>query len=457
MKSDKSQWKHIWILLFTAVLVRGSYLLFSLSNGLSAEIATTKQPDSLTYIAPADAILQTGQYLNGTGQFETERPPGYPLFLYTCMILTGSHWVWAAVVIQYFLSIISCLGLYKTVQLFFSDERIPFGISLAAALNIHDVSFCNYLLSDTLSQTIGIFTVFLFFRFLRNHKLLDFITAIFLATLNAFVRPSGLFLPFLLIGGMAIVFLTEKRFRKSIPLLISVTLITVIPILSWCFRNQAVSGYFGFSSSSVDTLYYVSTAGIVAHNKGIDYYSAIEYQRNSPELAELAQTMSEYEAKSLISKQLIQNNLPYFIGLYFRGMMLQLLFPGVLDIFRLEPNFCVFIDAARGSYVTNGFSAAFIRFVLENPAGWIVGFDFFLLIGFFVLTILGFISLCKTAEKWYVKTALFGFFFYYLILHAIPVGFGGYSRYRLALSLIQLLVISFFLNSRFEAIKKKKK
>ncbi len=437
----------------TAVCVRLLVFFFLSGSGFSQETARTLYPDSVTYSAPAKAILEEGRFLNAEGAPEIYRTPGYPLFLAFCSLIFGDGWAEAAVFLQNLSNLAAVLLVYGTLLELCGNRRAAFSGGMLACLNIHDVYFCFFILSDILFQFLILAAAFFLIRFFKRLHSLPLILAAGLFAAGMFVRPSGLYLPVFLtavIGGALFLrprsALSEKqdpglnpgRLRRvMLPLLFLI--LSMGPALLWCRRNEAVSGFSGFSAIQSANLYGYHSAGVLAFVNGTDFYQEQEHLRQNSELSELQNRMSLQQAETALAKQIILTHLPVYLLLNLEGAGMILLYPGLFDVLRLNNVFMAYLAEVRTIFLSPGSFLSRATGILFQPFSLLVGVNFLLLLALLLWTVSGMIRSLRGGTPWYIGLTLCGIFLYFLLISAGPNGYGTYPRFRLSLSLFQAI------------------
>lgn len=430
-------------ILITALLMRILFFCLSLSLGLNTDKTCSCYSDSRSYVIPAASFVEGGLFLNEAGAPETNRTPGYPFLIAGAMKLSNEGWPWIMVGLQYLLNLLSVYFVYRLTLEICGRKNCAAAAGLIAAMNLHDMSFCNFILTDSIAQSICLVGCYYFFRALRKFHFSDYLLSIAILTIHLFVRPSGLFLPFLLILGITIVSATRRDFRKALLFLLCGLIVTLLPISLWRERNIRTAGYDGFTSNNATTSYIFYGAGIVSARDGIDYYSAQKLVENDPRLSELAKEMGGLpQAQTYLAKELIGSNFPILAGLFAKGMVLQLFYPGLFDILRMSDSFTAYIDHCRTLYSAYGLDIRVLtRELLPHAETWLLLVSFLLQILFVFLMTVGLIRFCQAEIPWYVKLAGTGLILYFLVIQAGPVAAGAYSRYRLGISMMQTAMV----------------
>ena len=436
--SDK---RYKTILILVAVLVRIGFILFMLGNGYTLNKAESFYPDSETYITPANSLLEQNKFLNSVQNPEIIRTPFYPLLIAVSKWVSEEHWSLLIIVIQYGMNIVAIFLMADLLFRLKLNQNAIIIACLLAALNVHDLYFAGFILTDSLSQSITFIGIYFFVRFLLGFSVSDLVFSMISFGISIFTRPSGLYLPlFLMIG---ILFLFRKKTKQVLKFGMVVFLCVYFPVLLWQVRNEQVAGYNGFSAITESNLYFYHGAGINAALNDSDFYTEQEKLKTDPVYLEKLTVLSVENAQKTLAVEKILDNLPLYIRLNIQGAGLILLYPGTFDIFRLNPDKMDFIDAIKMDFIQEGVVSA-IRSLGREPLGILTVLNGFLLGIFAIITILGMIYSFKLNLPWYIPLAILGVFSYFLIVSAGPNGYGTYPRFRLSLSFIQAVYFGIF-------------
>ena len=175
------------ILLIMALLVRTGYALFF----VDLEYLTVE--DQALYLQMAQQLKEVG--LLG---LDTERVPGYPLFLATIARLLGES-LWAVIAVQGLVDSLSCVMIAKLAQNLFGRGFWIAGI--ISALNMNMVILSASILSDTLFLFLFILFLYSLVNYLTRERLIWLFFSVLLLSLATMVRPLSYYLlPFLFVA-----------------------------------------------------------------------------------------------------------------------------------------------------------------------------------------------------------------------------------------------------------------
>ncbi len=443
MKSTNIFKKNLLILFMISLGIRVLFCFILVGSfDFTIEKAYSFYPDSKTYIIPADSLLSDLQFLNESGKAEILRTPGYPMFLAVFKTIFGSSWVEFVIIAQNALNIFAVLMLYILLYHLSGNNKAAFIGGCIAAMNIHDIYFACFILSDSLFQSILWISISLFVIFLTSEKKHYLLESMILLMIGIFVRPVGMYLPVCLGIGALLYFLIKQKKQKAFYSLFIILFVCYIPVLMWQFRNRSLTGFSGFSAISSHNLYYYHVAGINAVKNNTDFYSEQNLLKNNFPTVLTERAQPSWVIESDLAKETILSNLPVYTLLTVQGMGLVLFYPGVFDILRLKPDGLDFIEKIKQSFILGGIKPA-LQALLNNPAGILTIINCAFLVLFFGGMIYGLIASLKYSGFFNISIlTMLGVFLYFLVINSGPYGFGAYPRFRLSFSFIQTFLIS---------------
>jgi len=254
--SKKTKMFYLFVLIakiiFTSVLVAGypdSFL----------------SPDSGSYMIPAANLFDSMQFVNESGP-EVFRTPGYSIFLAPAFLLGVSVISYAAF-LQLLLVFVCAYLVFKiTVQI--SENQLAGHIAAFLTLASPEITLSQHaVLSEILFTFLLTLAAYSVFSWHRSGKLIMFLLAFLLLTIATFVRPTSLYLPYVL-ALLIILYLfisdaIQKKFITFTIVLLALTSHT-IAIDLWKDRNAKVSGAREFSTAQSVLMVEYLAAGIAA-------------------------------------------------------------------------------------------------------------------------------------------------------------------------------------------------
>jgi len=181
------------------------------------------------------------------------RTPGYPLFVYPFLALTGSF---------YPVLIAQILTLFLTVILIFKMAERLLGTKWATALCALYLFLPDTMLSASALLNENLFLLFfmaafylLFFSDVKNIYFKFALTGALFA-IATYIRPASLYLLFIFIPAYFLFYLrwnelTKKNLVAGLILIIAYTGV----LLPWCIRNEVQTGVFAFASTGPYVLF----------------------------------------------------------------------------------------------------------------------------------------------------------------------------------------------------------
>lgn len=239
--------------LLAVIILVGYGILFSLSGVIL-------QPDSGTYLTPAQNLLHSHAFLNAAGEPEVIRTPVYPLliaFLQALGLGNGS-----LVFVQILLVLISALWIYQFVLEQTERSGIAFLCALLFAFNPNVVEHAFSVLTD-LPFALGILLLFaILYRLPRSLEVNTAVSLGILLGVLTLLRPAGMFLPFLLLP-----YFFWRHGKAALRFSVVFILASNLLPLGWALRNQKEVGVFQISTiTTINQLRYTA-AGLVAIQK----------------------------------------------------------------------------------------------------------------------------------------------------------------------------------------------
>lgn len=205
-------------------------------------------------------------YLVDETKLNLRRPPGYPFFLASLVILFGEHAsLYIAILLQIVLWSWAVFLLYQIINNYFS-ERVAFAASLLFIFEPNATYYSLQILSDTLFVFLLILAIYIFINKRPSSKT-SFAVGLVLG-LTTLVRPISEFLPLIL----PVVILLQGHFsRESLKRASLIVLGAAIIIMPWMTRNLFIAKSFDISSSGTSTYYKYVLPSFISITENNDY------------------------------------------------------------------------------------------------------------------------------------------------------------------------------------------
>jgi len=263
-----------WIVVALTAAARFGLLAYGTSLGDDVFL----QPDSATYIAPAEAILACGRFAISPTECdvaEVLRTPGYPLFIAACRALFGSSLV-PLLAVQILLAAWTQLLTWRLADRLGGPRAGDIAVVLSA-LQLNATHYAVQVLTETLFTALLTPSVWLLVRVLddeRGRARRAALAGLLLAAAT-FVRPTTFFLPW----PMAALLCALLLRRRAVPRLALATALAfaacaMLPLHAWQLRNRAATGYGGFSAIGPFNLVFYRVAGVEALANGVSFEDA---------------------------------------------------------------------------------------------------------------------------------------------------------------------------------------
>lgn len=233
---------------------------------LSGDPAAFHYPDTATYLAPAQSLIEHGT-LERNGSPEIIRGPGYPLLL--TLGLAAGHVEAVTVALQILLSVATVYLLYRCA-LELTDGRAQVALLAAAfyALEPLSVVYSCLLLTETLFAFLIASFLLALIHFLKHNSPRSLLLAAVFLTASAFVRPVSYYLPLVVAGVLLVAAPRDRRFWRPVGLATGFLLACALPLGAWQVRNWQLTGYPGFSAIVESNLYFYQQASVTASLEG---------------------------------------------------------------------------------------------------------------------------------------------------------------------------------------------
>lgn len=253
-RSEKRFKLILWGIVLGALLVRILCAIPALKEGHDCLLRT----DSETYINPALALLQDGEYWTapGSGIPKTQRPPGCALILAGLFALFGQNYR--------LVSVLNCLASAATCYpaglcgRLFGGRKAGYWAAVLFALNLTSLAHAPLLLSDTVLGLTCAWSLVYLLKSWRTKTLFPFGMSCFLLALAAWIKP--LTVP-VLIGAMPLLSWMFFGFRRKtlygLGLVLATYLILIFPVM---LRNYRCGSEFDMDSNRGIMLFHSGAA-----------------------------------------------------------------------------------------------------------------------------------------------------------------------------------------------------
>ncbi len=228
-------------------------------------------PDSASYVVPAGNILAGHGFVNSAGYPETERTPGYSLFIlpFLWMHLDLKY----LVIFQHLLRALIVLGTTVFAFRVTSSGRTALLTGVLLCLDLPFLESANSVLTEILfTTTLAVVVLLLWTESGECPKPgIYCFSAGLLAGASALIRPVNVlfFLP-------ATVYLLLARRSFKLRAVLTFSLAFVILPLTWAIRNYRETGYFGVTTISGEHILLYGAAGALAINDSGDFSANLE-------------------------------------------------------------------------------------------------------------------------------------------------------------------------------------
>jgi len=233
----------------------------------SADPARFLGADTKEYLGPARALLETGYFARSPqhpDELETNRTPGYPLFLAGGMLLFGES-LPAIVFLQILTSLVSLSLVYSTARLLW-DTRVATLGGLLFALDPVSLGYTEILMTETLFACLVAAAMRASASLVEKREWsFEAVTIGMLVAAAAYVRPIGYYLgPAMALAVLAIGLTKRWPLRRIGSTAIGILLPCVVLLGGWQLRNLRATGSVAFSPIEGRMVYWSRAAWITA-------------------------------------------------------------------------------------------------------------------------------------------------------------------------------------------------
>ncbi len=386
------------------------------------------QPDSPSYIKPAENLLRHGLFARGNFpnlEPETVRTPGYPIFIALSYLILGKR-ISSVIIFQIILGALFPLLVWKICEELELEERSKkVAVWLSAIDPLLLIYTVNVLTEELYAFLIALLVLFLLKLLKRRNFPLLILSSLVLG-IQAYVRPIGVFLPFVVFISFGFM----KRFKEGVILF----LIAMLFIGGWVYRNYTETGALDFSSIAGANMLFYRAAYVLQLETGKSW---LEVRRElGKELSSKTEGMGDAQRLAVARKMGLKIILFHplsAIRAMFNGMVGTL--AGAGGAYYLK----AFGLAKRGSgLLSKLYELGFIDFIKlllkERRAAFLINLAFgFYFLFVYIFSFLGFWKRKQDSKVWFLVI----FILYFLIMSAGPE---SYSRFRVPFEAILLVL-----------------
>ncbi len=230
--------------------------------------------DSREYYQIALNLARHGSFSQGESEPyepDTWRTPGYPLFLAIHLLPQGNSSV-ELILVQQLLNLVNALLLAFIAQKYMSERRALL-VGLLFVIEPYHHWYSLWLMPTTLFLTVLLLIWHVWRRATRSGRWYWFALLGGLLGFVVLIRPLGLLLPVVVLGGMVVAWLARPENSKAMFKAFGVTLACVIVVIGvWTGRNKVVAGHFALSHQSGVVLAYFKATEVMLWRLGRTAY-----------------------------------------------------------------------------------------------------------------------------------------------------------------------------------------
>jgi len=393
-----------------------------------------RDSEQISYDDPIHKILIKGD----AKLFDALRPPVYPLFLAGVYFIFG-YKPYIAIIIQIFLSSLTCVLVYKIGKLFI-DENIGFIAGLLLALDFPTAVYTNLLLAEILFIFLSLLSIYFILRFFKEKKKLYLGYSAVLLGVSALCRPIIQY--FIILMLLVFFIISRKDIKKGIIncfIYLSIFLAIIFP---WALRNYITYGGFKLSTIQGYNLLFFNAAYLKSYQKagGYDYVDDIrkELKMKMDKIFMKESVTSPFEKSKLCQKEALKKIFAHpriYAKLHFIGIMKMFAtptFPLSERIFGIPLDDSAATAAGKG-FLTKNFGKALkdsINFFIQNWKALLYLPALILyLIFLYLVAVYGLYQVLKERRFLF----LYSLFLLVILYNALIIGIVGTARLRIPL------------------------
>jgi 4-amino-4-deoxy-L-arabinose transferase-like glycosyltransferase len=245
------------ILTSGASVVYFSILVRQANNPIANTYPVSQGADAHEYGTLAKNMVEHGvfsQSLSVPFIPDTNRTPGYPLFLAFFYKIFGSFY--PVLIAQVFIVFLTSVLIFKIGQQLVGDTW-SLVVAIVYMFDPNTFNGASIAMTETLFVLIFLYILYLlFFSQMKNAYLKWGISGLLLA-IAAYVRPVAIYLPIVIILGYFLFYYKKSLdpLRKQLVCIGIFLIAFFVVIFPWYVRNKEVSGVWGFCSISAYNLF----------------------------------------------------------------------------------------------------------------------------------------------------------------------------------------------------------
>lgn len=442
------------VIFFVAVIVRGILSVYILEYP-----SRIVQPDSKMYIALSRGIRLHGSfsYPNTSEKPDVERVPGYSIILALVSTLWAED-LMPIVILQVFLDSMSCVLIYRLSENLWKGSGWIGG--LLAAVNIGMVTYCHFILNDSLFLFVFLMLILAMQHFMRNPAWKWSMFAGAGIGLAAYIRPVIIYFPLFIIPFFFLYLIMNEKgsLVSALGKAGLVGLVFLISLLPWLARNHFHYGHYRLTAQGGEHLLQYIVPFAWQYSRGIPFIEGMKeanaiFDKKMERDGIDQKKLGPFEKSNLqiqMAKEILsQESKSAIIRAWIFGMVKNLFAPAIIDMSYLlgigRPHF--FYTEGK-TLIERGWN--FIRGI-QGFFGWVVIVSIVGMIVSRVLQVWGLIVLFRR-KKWEAFLCLL--IILYFLLVSGPV---GYAKYRLPFEPILIFLMAISLRDLWGKIVTRKK
>ncbi len=285
--------------------------------------------DSAEYLKQAENIKSSFSFYCGDlakqidNDLFTRRPPVYALLIAAVKFVVNSDF--AVLFLQSLLSILNLTGLYILMRGAGYEKYSFAAIPLFALLFPPQAITSNFIMAETLLQTIVFWTFYSFVKYIKTKELKYIFYFNLLLAAGVLTKPVLLY--FWIPNILFSLYLYYKNRKVTI---IAASAILPAVILAVCLFNLGKTGYFHYSSLKDNNLLYYNGYFILVNTKDIETANK-EIEETQKYLFGIQDYKQMSEERERLGTELVMNNKMTYAKLHLKGVLNYFFDPGRFD------------------------------------------------------------------------------------------------------------------------------
>ncbi len=366
---------------------------------------------------------------------------GYPMFIGLAYKLFGVH-TNVVIFLQVLLTLLACFLLFFIARRLF-NKHIAYFTFVLASFNLGFLTFCQFVLTETLLMFLLVLFTERFSKFLKSKCLSALVLSGLSLGLSIIVKPAAIYFIFLLVP--LIFACVQKNITRKLSAIALFVFSFYVPITGYMLHNKIVFNKFTISKlDNVNILFWFYPNVLAEQNKTTSDLERVKLHMiaREPYGMQSVRDMFYSDAKKcpgLFLYVWLKNVFKTYAGLFTTNLKLLVdknIHGGDISFFKTQGSVCQKIH----TYITGGTKLCWV---------YIVGYlEFFLsFVRYFIVLLALFYLLLRK------KYAYVYFFSSYLFYFSMITGHDGCARFRMLFEFMLVILMAVGLYVLFDMFK----